>query len=159
MRTVSASHRMVAEGWATFENAFAEAGPEELPQLLRLLKGMTSPPPQPLPTKPVKAEQMEVDPVTPDKLTPPPICKSPVVIKLEGHKYQFKCGNCDVPPTATSRAMDAHTRALHTKKAFLCSYCDFTIYNLDLMQHHEKGHVHSTFCKLEKNKHMTYDNI
>ena len=140
MRTVAASHRMVAEGWATFENACAEARLGELLQLLRSLKGMTTPPPQPLPTTPVKAEQMEVDPVTPNKLTPPPICESPAVIKLEGHKYQFKFWNCDVLLTATSRAMDAHIRAVHTKKAFLCSYCDFTTYNLDSMQRHEKGH-------------------
>ena len=140
VRTVSAGHRMVAEGWAAFENPCAEAGPGELLQLLRSLKGMTTPPPQPLPTTPVKAEQMEVDPVTPEKSTPPPIHESPVVLKLEGHKYQFKCVNCDVPPTAISHAMNAHIRAVHMKKVFLCSCCNFATYILDSMQHHEKGH-------------------
>ena len=108
--------------------------------ITEITKRNDDPLPQLVPTTPVKAEQMEVDPVDPEKLMPPSICESPVVIKLEGHKYQFKCGNCDVPLTVTSCVVDAHIRAVHTKKAFLCSHCDFTTYNLDSMQHHEKGH-------------------
>ena len=72
--------------------------------------------------------------------TQQPIRETLIAIKLEGHNYQYRCGNCDITLTATLWAMDAHIPAVHTKKAFLCSYCDFTTYNLDSMQRHEKGH-------------------
>ena len=129
---------MVSDGWAAFENACANAGPGELPQLLRSLKGKT--------LTPIKQEPMDVSHKvngTSQNMSPStqqPICKTPIAIRLEGHKYQYRCGNCDIALTATSQAMDVHIRAVHTKKAFLCSYCDFTTYNLGSMQRHEKGH-------------------
>ena len=72
--------------------------------------------------------------------TPTPIRETLIAIQLESHKYQFRCVNSAVALMATSQAMDAHIQAVHTKKVFLCSYCDFTTYNLDSMQRHGKGH-------------------
>ena len=146
VRTVSAGHKMVSDGWAAFENACANAGPGELPQLLRSLKGKTNPSPPCRSLMPIKQEPMDVynqvngtsQDMSPT--TEKPIRETPIAVRLEGHKYQYRCGNCDIAPTATSRAMDSHIRAVHTKKAFLCSYCDFTTYNLDSMQRHEKSH-------------------
>ena len=137
---------MVSDRWAAFENACANAGPGELPQLLRSLKGKTNPSPPCRILTPIKQEPMDVSHQVNEASqnmstgTQQAICKTPIAVRLEGHKYQYRCGNCDIAPTATSRAMDAHIQAVHTKKAFLCSYCDFTTYNLDSMQRHEKGH-------------------
>ena len=49
VRTVAAGHRMIAEGWEMFEEAVEAAGTGDLPQLLRLLRGMTKPIPPPSP--------------------------------------------------------------------------------------------------------------
>ena len=146
MQTVSAGHKMVSDGWAAFENACADAGPGELPQLLHSFKGKTNPSPPCRILTPIKQEPMDVSHevngasqnMSPS--TQQPIHETLIAIRLEGHTYQYRCGNCDIAPTATSWAMDAHIQAVHTKKAFLCSYCDFTTYNLDSMQRHEKGH-------------------
>ena len=43
---------MIAEGWDMFEEAVEEAGTGDLPQLLRLLRGMMTPTPPPPPTPP-----------------------------------------------------------------------------------------------------------
>ena len=40
MRTVAEGHRMVAQGWALFEEAVETAGAGDLPQLLHHLRGM-----------------------------------------------------------------------------------------------------------------------
>ena len=42
MRTVAAGHRMVADGWALFEEAIEEAWEGDLPQLLHHLRGVTT---------------------------------------------------------------------------------------------------------------------
>ena len=141
IRQVAAGHRAVAEGWTLFEQTCEEVGPGELPQLLRQLKSATTPtpPPTPGPSTPTK-EEIEV-PMEEDvavKQEHQEINKTPIMIKLGGHKYQFKCGNCDIAPKATSRAMDAHIRSVHTKEALVCYICPFTTYNLDSLQRHEK---------------------
>ena len=45
IRTVAAGHRMIADGWGMFEEAITEAGAGDLPQLLRSVRSMTTPPP------------------------------------------------------------------------------------------------------------------
>ena len=50
---VTEGHRLVSEGWTLFERTCEEVGPGELPQLLRQLKGATTPTPAPDPS-PVK---------------------------------------------------------------------------------------------------------
>ena len=70
VRTVAAGHRMIAEGWEMFEEVVEAAGTGDLPQLLRLLRGMTTltppPPPQAGPVKqqPMTAVPMEVSGVS-----------------------------------------------------------------------------------------------
>ena len=136
---------MVLDRWAAFESACADAGPGELPQLLCLLKGKTNLSPPCSIVTPIKQKLINVynqmngasQNMSSDRLA---IHETPIAVRLEGHKYQYKCGNCNTPLTATSRAMDVHIRAVHTKTAYLCLYSDFTTYNLDSMQRHEKGH-------------------
>ena len=144
VRTVAAGHRMVEEGWTLFEETCEEVGPGELPQLLRQLKSATTPSPGPSP--PVKAEPMEEEEVQQPEGAEPEasasasgINETPIMIKLGPHMYIYKCGNCDIPPK-TKRAMDAHIRSAHTKKALLCSFCHFMTYNMDSLQRHEKEH-------------------
>ena len=131
----------MAEGWTLFEQTCEEVGPGELPQLLRQLKSAMTPtlPPTPGPSTLTKEERevpMEEDVAVKQECQE--INKTPIMIKLGGHKYQFKCGNCDIPPKAASHAMDAHIRSVHTKEALVCYICPFTTYNLDLLQRHEK---------------------
>ena len=45
MRTVKAGHQMVAQGWDLFEESVKDAGVGDLPQLLRSIKMVTTPPP------------------------------------------------------------------------------------------------------------------
>ena len=105
---------MVSEGWSAFATACAEAGPGKLPQLLHSLKGKTTPSPPCRIVVPIKQEPMDADDgvngtsqnMSSSKQAP--ICETPIAIWLEGHKYQFRCGNCDIALTATSHAMDAH---------------------------------------------------
>ena len=44
---IAAGHRMVADGWALFEEAIEGAGEGDLPQLLRHLRGVMTPTPPP----------------------------------------------------------------------------------------------------------------
>ena len=136
--TVAAGHRMVAEGWTLFEQTCEEVGPGELPQLLRQLKSerllfldlqLLS-----------RQSQWKKRRCSSQKVAEPEasasasgINETPIMIKLGPHMYIYKCGNCDIPPK-TKRAMDAHIRSAHTKKALLCSFCHFTTYNMDSLQ-------------------------
>ena len=43
VRTVAAGHRMIADGWAMFEEVVEAAGTGDLPQLFRLLRGWWCP--------------------------------------------------------------------------------------------------------------------
>ena len=69
--------------------------------------------------------------------------KSPITIqvKTEGGKvvYKYKCPQCEVVKVS-KRGLDSHIRQVHTLKAFVCCFSDFTIYNLDSLQRHEKVH-------------------
>ena len=56
---------MIVEGWEMFEEVVEAAGTGDLPQLLRLLRGMTMPtpppPPTPPPAGPVQQEPMPME--------------------------------------------------------------------------------------------------
>ena len=117
IRQVAAGHRAVAEGWTLFEQTCEEVGPGELPQLLRQLKSATTPTPTPGPTTPTKEREREssevpmeedVGDIEVKQEQGAEINKNPIMIKLVAHKYEFKCGNCDIAPRATRQAMDAH---------------------------------------------------
>ena len=64
----AADHRMVANGWAMFEEAIEGVGEGDLPQLLRHLRGVTTPTPPPQP-------QQESAPPTDSQPTPSPAKK------------------------------------------------------------------------------------
>ena len=133
-------HRLVSEGWTLFEHMCEEVGPGELPQLLRQLKGVTTPTPAAGPS-PVKTEPMEEEGEI--KLLADPgmsgFIEMPIMIKLGPCEYTYQCGNCDIAPR-TKHAIDAHIHSVHTKKALLCSFCHFSSYNMDSLQRHEKEH-------------------
>ena len=144
---VAAGHRMVTEGWTLFEKTCEEVGPGELPQLLRQLKSTMTPSPRPsTATTPIKTEPMEEEEVQQPGGAEPGASASAlrfiemlIMIKLGQHMYIYKCGNCDIPPK-TTHAMHAHICSAHTKKALLCSFCHFMMYNMDSLQWHEKEH-------------------
>ena len=64
-----------------------------------------------------------------------------IQVKTEGGKvaYKYKCPQCKVVKVS-KRGLNSHIRQVHTLKAFLCCFCDFTTYNLDSLQRHEKVH-------------------
>ena len=54
-------------------------------------------------------------------------------------KFRYRCPQCD-HIRGTRRGMDSHIRSTHTLTPFLCSFCDFSTYNLDSLHRHEKTH-------------------
>ena len=133
IRLVAKGHKMVSDGWALFEKTAEETVPGELRQLLQSLKMSTTP--LATPTTPTKVKQeeeaMEQEPGTSK------IVETPIYVKLEDNKYEYRCGNCDVTPMKSKYGMDAHIRSVHTKKALLCTFCAFSTYNLDSLNRHE----------------------
>ena len=88
---MAAGHRLVAqgntavvEGWELFEEAVEEAGPSDLPNLLRQLKGKTTPTQMP---PPQQQSPMEVGSIPPP---PSPIKKEyssnedPIIVMVGG---------------------------------------------------------------------------
>ena len=55
-KLVTQGHAAVAEGWQLFEEAVEDAGPGDLPNLLRQLKGKTTPTQMPPPQQPSPME-------------------------------------------------------------------------------------------------------
>ena len=53
--------------------------------------------------------------------------------------FHYWCPQCD-HIRGTRRGMDSHIRSTHTLTPFLCSFCDFSTYNLDSLARHEKTH-------------------
>ena len=155
IRTIAKGHQLVAEGWSNFEDAVGEMGMGELPQLLRSLRSSLTPTPTPTPTPgtPMKAEAEELMKVMEEGATPgtsisvTPVSQggpeSPITIqvKTEGGRvaYKYKCPQCE-HIKSSKRGLDSHIRQVHTLKPFVCCLCDFTTYNLDSMQRHEKVH-------------------
>ena len=148
---VSQGHKMVQSGWAMFEEGCSEAGPGELPQLLRSLKMATTPPATPVKTMMEEVEKKmppPQSPASPSQSPSPSVSSSvptsdnPVMVKVEGEGgkvvYKYGCPYCHMPIMRSRRGMDAHIRQSHTFKPFLCSFCDFTSYNLDSLNRHER---------------------
>ena len=128
----------MAEGWAAFEKTCNEVGAGELPQLLRYVKTATTPTPTPTPTKFETISDEE--PTATTATTSSGIIEKPIHISVGGKTKMYKCGNCDITPTRSRMGMDSHIRAVHTKKALVCSFCPFSTYNMDSLQRHEKEH-------------------
>ena len=146
VRTVSRGHKLVADGWALFEKTCSEVGAGELPQLLRYVKQATTPTPTPAstptPPTPTKVEEeMDVD-VDMEASTSEeqPLREKPIHITEGGKTLFYRCPNCDITPKKSKWGMDSHIRAVHTKKALVCSFCAFSTYNMDSLMRHEKEH-------------------
>ena len=130
---------MVSDGWVLFEKTAEETAPGELRQLLRSLKMSTTPPATPTtPTKVKKEEEEEEEEEMEQEPGMSKIVETPIYVKLEDNKYEYRCGNCDVTPMRSKYGMDAHIRSVHTKKALLCMFCAFSTYNLDSLNRHER---------------------
>ena len=157
LRTIAKGHQLVAEGnkmigegWAIFDDVVGKAEMGELPQLLRSVRRSVTP------VTPVKEEvKMEEKgdeegdegeasgrgmTITPVREGGP---ESPITIQVKtaGGKvaYKYKCPQCEVVKVS-KRGLDSHIRQVHTLKAFVCCFCEFTTYNLDSLQRHEKVH-------------------
>ena len=143
---MAAGHRMVAEGWAMFEEAVSSAGDGDLPQLLHSLRGMMMPTPPPPATPPPSTpppQQMDAMEQSP---LPSPVKKEggsgsgedPVLVRVEG-KIKYSCPQCNMIVTSKN-GCDAHIRAKHTGKALRCAYCSFSTYNMDSLNRHLREH-------------------
>ena len=136
--TVARGHQLVYEGWKSFEETCSEVGVGELPQLLRYLKMATTPTPTPTPTKmeaKEEVEEMEAGAaVASTPGTSGEFIEKPIHISVGGRTKMYKCGNCDITPKCSRMGMDSHIRAVHTKKALVCSFCSFSTYNMDSLQ-------------------------
>ena len=134
----------MAEGWAAFEKTCKEVGAGELPQLLRYVKMATTPTPTSTPTKfKTKEEETDEEATATTSADPPNMSgfiEKPIHISVGDRTKMYKCGNCDITPTRSRMGMDSHIRAVHTKKALVCSFCAFSTYNMDSLQRHEKEH-------------------
>ena len=160
VRTVAKGHhlvaegnKMVAEGWEQFEKAVGEAGVGELPQLLRGIRSSLTPTPAPTPTEVLKAEAKLEEEEDEDQPGTSGISlqvvggggqDTPITIQIKDEvtgkvTYKYKCPQCD-HIKISKRGLDSHIRSVHTKNALVCCKCDFTSYNLDSMQRHEREH-------------------
>ena len=128
-----------------------EVGAGELPQLLRYLKMATTPTPTPTPTgtnltkvepkASMEEEAMEVVATATTSVDLPQVfIEKPIHISMHGKTKMYKYGNCDISPTHSRMGMDSHIHTVHTKKALVCSFCPFSMYNIDSLQWHEKEH-------------------
>ena len=124
---------MVSDGWVLFEKTAEETAPGELRQLLRSLKMSTSPLPTLTTPMKVKKEEEEMEQEEPGTSK---IVETPIYVKLEDNKYEYRCGNYNVTPMRSKYGMDAHIHSVHTKKALLCTFCTFSTYNLDSLNRH-----------------------
>ena len=96
IRLVAKGHKMVSDGWVLFEKMAEETAPGELRQLLRSLKMSTTPPATPTTPTKVKKEEEEEEEEMEQEPGMSKIVETPVYVKLEDNKYEYRCGNCDV---------------------------------------------------------------
>ena len=126
------------EGWKSFEETSSEVEVGELPQLLRYLKTATSPTPTPTPMKMEAKEEAEVMEAGVGAESTPgtsgEFIEKSIHIKVGGKMKMYKCGNCYIIPKRSRMGMDSHIHAVHTKKALVCSFCPFSMYNMDSLQ-------------------------
>ena len=60
--------------------------------------------------------------------------EKPIHISVGDKTKMYKYGNCDITPKHSRMGMDSHIPAVHTKKALVCSFCPFSMYNMDSLQ-------------------------
>ena len=60
--------------------------------------------------------------------------EKPIHISVGGKTKMCKCGNCYITPKCSRMGMDSHIHTVHTKKALMCSFCPFSMYNMDSLQ-------------------------
>ena len=127
---------MVYEGWKSFEETCSEVGVGELPQLLRYLKMATTNTPTHTPTKVEAKEEVEEkeEAAASTPGTSGELIEKPIHISVGGRTKMYKYGNCDITPKCSRMGMDSHIHAVHTKKALVCSFCPFSMYNMDSLQ-------------------------
>ena len=136
--TVARSHELVAQGWAAFERTCLEVGVGELPQLLQYVKTHTTPTPTATPVKEEQEQElMDVGQLKPRRSQ---LLRSRFMLVSGGQRVEYRCGNCDIAPKKSKAGMDAHIQSVHTKKALLCSFCAFSMYNFDSLNRHMKEH-------------------
>ena len=134
-----------------------ESGPGELPQLMRSLQqhlGTPVPTPVPIPKAgtPMKTEggaeggtevKTEAASPAPSGSNEGSGIVTPIPFKFvmeEGKEtFHYQCPQCD-HIRATRRGMDSHIRSPHSLTPFLCSFCEFSSYNLDSLNRNEKTH-------------------
>ena len=136
---VAAGHRMVADGWAMFEEEIEGAGEGDLPQLLHHLRGVTTPTPPPQPPQ-------ESAPPTDSQPTPSPAKKiktenvgdQPVVVMVGGLVHGPAP---NVIQLGGQKIAVMPTYGRSTQEKLLCvPLCSFSTYNMDSLQRHKKEH-------------------
>ena len=134
VRTLAARHKMIAEGWQLFDEAVEDAGAGDLPQLLRSIKGMTTPQP---PTPPPMDSSAARSPMpSPSPVKREPGAEDPILIRVDG-KIKYSCPQCDKVITSKN-GCDAHIHQVHSGKALICSFCRFSTYDLDSLNRHAR---------------------
>ena len=115
----------------------------ELPQLLQYVKTYTTPTPTAMTLVKQEMEEQEQEPMDVGAVKielDKPIVEKPIHVSFGGQTVEYRCGNCDIAPKRSKARMEAHIRSVHTKKALLCSFCVFSMYNLDSLNRHMKEH-------------------
>ena len=133
--TVARGHKMVTQGWVAFERMCTEVGVRELPQLLQYMKTHTTSTPTATPVKEEEEEPMDVG-VKKEET----IVEKLIHVSFGGQTVEYRCGNCDIAPKKSKSGMDAPIQSVHTKKALLCSFCAFSMYNFNSLNRHMKEH-------------------
>ena len=138
---MSEGNKTIADRWHLFEEACESAGPGDLPQLLRSLKGMSTPTPtsQPLTLSPMVTSKAPAPLPTPVKMKQEALdLEEPVVIRIEG-KRKWSCPQCGFIK-GSKNGCDAHIRETHSKKALLCALWSFYTFNMDSLNRYVKEH-------------------
>ena len=141
MRLIAEGHRKVADGWTILEGLMEETEAGSLPGLLRGMAMATGRTPTPTPTpSPTPSTSQDVKPADMGLEMKPVNIERPVSICVsrDPWRYNYGCPQCAEPPKSSFNGMDAHIRAVHTKVALLCAFCNFSTYNRDSLLRHEK---------------------
>ena len=133
---VSEANKTIADGWRIFEEACENAGQGDLPQLLRSLKGMSTPTPtsQPPPTL-TAMDTLTPNPGTSKAPTPSQSSPSPVKIKQEPLDPEER-----VVIRIEGKRKWSCPQETHSKKALLCTLCSFSSFHMDSLNRHVKEH-------------------
>ena len=119
---IAAGHRMVADGWALFEEAIEGAGEGDLQQLLHHLRGVTTPTPPPQQS----ATPTDVPP-TPSpakKIKTKNLGDQPVIVMVGGESLMGLPPQCNMV-RGSKKGCDTHIWQVHRGKALVCDLCSF----------------------------------